>query len=77
MDEPISKSMVDLNYEGRHIKLWPNNTVEKWAKIKHVTMQGVVVEFTELKAHGYTSYYSVGDVMFVPWGELTFIFTEK
>ena len=70
------KSMLDLNYEGKNIKLWPNNTVEKWAKIKHVTREGMVVQFTELNAHGYTSYYSVGDVMFVPWDELTFIFTD-
>ena len=70
------KSMLDLNYEGRSIKLWPDNTVEKWAKIEHITQEGVVVQFTELKAHGHRSYYSVGDVMFVPWDELTFIFAD-
>ena len=70
------KSMLDLNYEGRSIKLWPNNTVEKCAKIEHVTQQGVVLEFTEVKAHGYQQHYHEGDVMFLPWDELTFIFTD-
>ena len=77
MDESVNKSMLDLNYEGKHIKLWPDHTVEKWAKIQHATTQGVVVEFTRLEEHGRKSYYSVGDVMFVPWNKLTFIFTEK
>ena len=71
------KSMLDLNYEGRDIKLWPNNTVEKWAKIEHVTQQGMVVQFTEVRAHGYQQYYNAGDVMFLPWDECKFIFTEE
>ena len=70
------KSMLDLGYEGRSIKLWPNNTVEKWAKIEHVTQQGMGVQFTEVKAHGYQQHYNVGDVMFLPWDECKFIFTE-
>lgn len=70
------KSMLDLNYEGRGIKLWPNNTVEKWATIEHVTQQGMVVQFTEVRAHGYQQHYKVDDIMFVPWSELTFIFTD-
>ena len=71
------KSMLDLNYEGRNIKLWPNNTVEKWAKIEHVTVQGIVVKFTEVRAHGYQQHYKVDDIMFVPWDECQFIFTEE
>lgn len=70
------KSILDLNYEGRSIKLWPNNTVEKWAKIEHVTVQGIVVQFTEIRAHGYREHYKVDDIMFVPWGECKFIFTD-
>ncbi len=71
------KSMLDLNYEGRHIHLWPGNTVEKWAKIEHVTEQGMVIEFTEVRAHGYQQHYYPGDVMFLPWDECKFIFTEE
>jgi hypothetical protein len=70
------KSMLDLGYEGRSIKLWPNNTVEKWAKIEHVTQEGMVVQFTEVRAHGYRQHYKADDIMFVPWDELTFIFTD-
>ena len=71
------KSMLDLDYEGRGIKLWPGNTVEKWSKIEHVTEQGMVIEFTEVRAHGYQQHYHPGDVMFLPWDECKFIFTEE
>ena len=70
------KSMLDLGYEGRSIKLWPGDTVEKWVKIEHVTQQGMVVQFTEVRAHGYQKHYKVDDIMFVPWDELTFIFAD-
>tara|TARA_A100001011_G_scaffold382778_1_gene453112 strand:- start:2282 stop:2488 length:207 start_codon:yes stop_codon:yes gene_type:complete len=68
--------MLDLNYEGRNIHLWPGNTVEKWAKIEHVTEQGMVIEFTEVRAHGYQQHYHVGDIMFLPWDDCKFIFTD-
>ncbi len=70
------KSMLNLDYEGRNIKLWPDNTVEKWAKIEHVTVQGMVVKVTEVRAHGYQQHYNAGDVMFLPWDECKFIFSE-
>ncbi len=77
MDDSGAKSMLDLSYEGRHIQLWPGNTVEKWAKIQHVTIQGLVVEFTDVKAHGYQQHYNAGDTMFLPWDECVFIFKEE
>jgi|TARA_R110001583_G_scaffold16234_4_gene66110 hypothetical protein len=71
------KSMLDLDYEGRHIQLWPGDSVDKWAKIEHITEQGMIIEFTEIKANGYNQHYNVGDVMFWPWNSLKFIFKEE
>ena len=72
------RSVLDLNYEGRHIKLWPDNSVEKWAKICHIREQGIVIEFTKIKDNGYHSHYKVGDTMFLDWTSVgAFILTKE
>ena len=39
------KSMLNLDLEGRQIKLYPGDTVSKWGEITHATTQGVFFDY--------------------------------
>ena len=69
------KSMLDLDLEGRHIKLYPGDSVSKWGKITHATTEGVLVLITMVKKGSWSEKsYEVGTEHFIPWNNLSFRF---
>ena len=69
------KSMLNLDLEGRQIKLYPGDTVSKWGEITHATAEGVLVRILKVKNNNrtYTS-YTEGTEYFIPWNNLSFAF---
>jgi hypothetical protein len=69
------KSMLNLDLEGRQIKLYPGDTVSKWGKITHATTEGVLVIILEVKnSRRIETKYKVGTEYFIPWNNLSFAF---
>ena len=72
-----TKSIQSLNLEGRQIKLYPGDTIQKWAKITHVTTEGLLVEITKVDKDEWTSSsYEVGMEHFIHWSKASFRFEE-
>lgn len=72
-----TKTMQSLNIEGRHIKLYPGDSVKKWGKIVHVTTEGLIVLITKVgSTDRISSSYVVGMESFIPWGKVSFRFEE-
>ena len=69
------KSMLDLDLEGRQIKLYPGDSVSKWGEITHATTQGVLVLILMVKKGSWSdSSYEEGQEYFIPWNKLSFAF---
>ena len=69
------KSMLDLEIEGKFIKLFPGDSVPKYGLIRDATKEGIVVTITSLgPTRGYSTHYDVGQRHFIPWGKLQFQF---
>ena len=69
------KSMLDLEIEGKFIKLFPGDSVPKYGLIRDITKEGIVVTITSLgPTRGYSTHYDVGQRHFIPWGKLQFQF---
>jgi len=69
------KSMLNLELEGRQIKLYPGDSVEKWGEITHATVEGVLVLILKVKKGSWSnSKYKVGTEYFIPWNNLSFAF---
>ena len=69
------KSMLDLDLEGRQIKLNPGDSIKKWGEITHATTQGVLVLITMVKKGSWSdSSYEEGKEYFIPWNNLSFAF---
>ena len=69
------KSMLDLDLEGRQIKLYPGDSVSKWGEITHATTEGVLIIITMVKKGSWSeSSYEVGTEHFIPWNKLSFRF---
>tara|TARA_B100000674_G_scaffold267081_1_gene220462 strand:+ start:515 stop:742 length:228 start_codon:yes stop_codon:yes gene_type:complete len=69
------KSMLDLDLEGRQIKLYPGDSVKKWGEITHATTQGVLVLILKVNKGSWSdSSYEEGKEYFIPWNNLSFAF---
>ena len=69
------KSMLNLELEGRQIKLYPGDSVSKWGKITHATVEGVLILILKVKKGSWSdSKYEVGKEYFIPWNNLSFAF---
>jgi len=69
------KSMLDLDLEGRQIKLYPGDSVSKWGEITHATTEGVLIIITMVKKGSWSdSSYEEGKEYFIPWNKLSFSF---
>tara|TARA_B100000674_G_scaffold317341_1_gene264071 strand:+ start:3204 stop:3440 length:237 start_codon:yes stop_codon:yes gene_type:complete len=69
------KSMLDLDLEGRQIKLYPGDSVKKWGEIIHATTEGVIVRILKVNKGSWSeSSYEVGTEHFIPWNNLSFRF---
>ena len=69
------KSMLNLDLEGRQIKLYPGDTVSKWGEITHATTQGVLVLILKVQRnHRINTSYEEGKEYFIPWNNLSFAF---
>ena len=69
------KSMLDLDLEGRQIKLYPGDSVKKWGEITHATTEGVLVIILKVNKGSWSdSTYEVGTEHFIPWNNLSFRF---
>ena len=68
------KSMIDLNLEGKYIKIFPGDSVKKWGEILHVTKEGIMVKVTHVDKGSWSSYdgWKVGVTRFVNWHKLSF-----
>ena len=72
------KSMLDLELEGKYIKLFPGDSIATYGLIQHATKQGIVVTITSLgPTRGYSTHYETGQRHFIPWGKLTFQFATQ
>ena len=70
-----AKSMTNLDLEGRHVKLYPGDSVSKWGEITHATTEGVLVLITKVNKGGWSeTSYEVGTEHFIPWNKLSFRF---
>ena len=71
------KSMLCLNLEGRQIKLYPGDSVKKWGKVTHATVEGILVRITKVDKGGWSEdSYLVGTEHFIPWSNLSFRFED-
>ena len=69
------KSMLNLDLEGRQIKLYPGDSVKKWGEITHATTQGILVLITKVNKGSWSdSKYEEGKEYFIPWNNLSFAF---
>ena len=69
------KSMLNLELEGRQIKLYPGDSVEKWGEITHATTEGVLILILKVDRGSWSdSSYEVGKEYFIPWNNLSFRF---
>ena len=69
------KSMLNLDLEGRQIKLYPGDSVKKWGEITHATSEGVLVRILKVDRGSWSdSKYKVGTEYFIPWNNLSFAF---
>ena len=71
----MAKSMLSLELEGRQIKLYPGDSVEKWGEITHATTEGILVRIIRVKKGSWSEKsYEVGTEHFIPWNKLSFRF---
>ena len=69
------KSMLNLDLEGRQIKLYPGDSIKKWGEITHATTQGVLIVILKVKKGSWSdSSYEEGKEYFIPWNNLSFAF---
>ena len=69
------KSMLNLDLEGRQIKLYPGDSVKKWGEITHATKEGVIVLILKVNKGSWSdSAYVEGTEHFIPWNNLSFRF---
>ena len=69
------KSMLDLDLEGRQIKLYPGDSVSKWGEITRATTEGVLIIIRKVKKGSWSdSSYEEGKEYFIPWNKLSFAF---
>ena len=70
------KSMVNLDLEGRHIKLYPGDSIKKWGVITFSSTEGLLIKITKVNQGSWASSdgYKVGTEHFLPWNKLTFRF---
>lgn len=69
------KSMLNLDLEGRQIKIFPGDSVEKWGEITHATTEGILVRIIRVKKGSWSEKsYEVGTEHFIPWNKLSFRF---
>ena len=69
------KSMLDLELEGKFIKLFPGDSVPKYGLIRDATKEGIVVTITGIgPRNGFGTHYDVGQRHFFPWVNLKFQF---
>ena len=68
------KSMTDLTLEGKTIKIFPGDSVQKWGRILHVTREGIMVKVTKVDKGSWCSDdgWKVGTKRFVSWKKLSF-----
>ena len=73
-----TKSIQSLNLEGRHIKLYPEDVIEKWATITHVTTEGMIVKINKVERSSKwnCSSYEVGMEYFINWSKASFRFED-
>ena len=70
------KSMVNLDLEGRHIKLYPGDSIKKWGVITFSSVEGLLIKITKVDKGSWSSSggYEVGTEHFLPWNKLSFTF---
>jgi len=69
------KSMLNLDLEGRQIKLYPGDSVSKWGEITHATTEGILVLILKVNKGSWSNAsYEEGKEYFIPWNKLSFAF---
>ena len=63
------KSMQDLDLEGKYIRIYPGDSVEKWGLIQDVTTEGIMVTITFVNKGSWSSSegWIVGTRRFLNW----------
>ena len=69
------KSMLNLDLEGRHIKIYPGDSVHKWGVISFASTEGLLIKITKVDRGSWCdTTYEVGTEHFIPWTKLSFRF---
>ena len=74
-----ARSMLDLELAGKHVKVFPGDSVKKWGVILHSTKEGLFIKATRCSQGGWSSNdgWNVGSVHFLPWGKIKFEMSTK
>ena len=74
----MRKTMSDLNLEGKHIRIFPGDSVVKYGQVDHVTAEGLLVTVTYVDRGSWASSggWYLGTQRFLSYQKLDFYLCE-